>query len=87
MEAGDARTGHSKTFSEANVSHLWRQPAPSFFARKFLPTPRIDAALAARVKAANEGQDPLLTPDVMEQKQPKPGAKSKSSKKKKRVAK
>ena len=54
MEPGDARTGHSKMFTEHDVSYLWSQPAPAFFARKFLPTPRMDAALASRVVVATQ---------------------------------
>ena len=50
MEPGDAKTGHSKSFSDTDVPRLWSQPPPAFFARKFLPTPRNDNALAARLK-------------------------------------
>jgi len=52
MEPGDAKTGHSRMFSEESLTKLWNQPAPSFFARKFLPTPRMDAALTARLRTA-----------------------------------
>lgn len=51
MEPGDAKTGHSKMFNNASLVRLWSQPPPAFFARKFLPTPRMDAALSARLKA------------------------------------
>ena len=52
MEPGDPKTGHSKTFNEQNIPMLWEQPAPALFARKFLPTPRMDTALTARLKEA-----------------------------------
>ena len=57
MEAGDPKTGHSKLFTEADVPRLWQQPAPSFFARKFKPTPAIDKALAERIVAARRHDD------------------------------
>ena len=52
MEPGDAKTGHSKLFREVDVDRLWRTPPPKFFARKFPTTPKVDAALAERIKAA-----------------------------------
>ena len=55
MEPGDAKTGHSRMFREANLTHLWSQPAPFFFARKFPTTPWMDAALTTRIKAAIDG--------------------------------
>jgi hypothetical protein len=53
MEPGDPKTGHSKSFTAENISYLWSQPPPAFFARKFLPTPKMDAALAARIRNAD----------------------------------
>ena len=52
MEEGDAKTGHSKMFKEEDVARLWAQPKPSFFARKFPTTPKIDKALSERIIAA-----------------------------------
>jgi len=52
MEPGDPKTGHSVMFREQDVERLWSKGPPSFFARKFLPTPKIDAALTARLKIA-----------------------------------
>ena len=42
MEPGDAKTGHSKMFTDQDVPQLWAQPKPSFFARKFATTPKND---------------------------------------------
>jgi hypothetical protein len=53
MEPGDAKTGHSKMFVEDDVPRLWAKPAPSFFARKFRPTPQIDKVLTERIAAAS----------------------------------
>lgn len=55
MEPGDPKTGHSKMFTEVDVARLWAQPAPSFFARKFPTTPRVDATLLARLVKAMGG--------------------------------
>ena len=52
MEAGDAKTGHSKMFGEADLPRLWAQGAPSFFARKWPTTPKIDRAIADRIGIA-----------------------------------
>ena len=52
MEPGDPKTGHSKMFTEADVPRLWAQAAPSFFARKFPTTPRMDKALSERLALA-----------------------------------
>ena len=64
MESGDPKTGHAQIFSEHNVSHLWRQPPPFFFARKCLTTPRMDAALAMRMGAVSlsDSQTRMITP-------------------------
>ena len=50
MEAGDAKTGHAKMFQPDDVPRLWAQPKPYFFARKFPTTPKMDQALAGRIK-------------------------------------
>ena len=47
MEPGDAKTGHSKMFTDQDVPRLWAQPKPSFFARKFATTPKILAVKLA----------------------------------------
>lgn len=52
MEPGDAKTGHSKMFREGDVDRLWKTGVPNFFARKFPTTPKMDAALSERIKAA-----------------------------------
>ena len=52
MEPGDAKTGHSKMFTDQDVPRLWAQPKPSFFARKFATTPKNDRALAAPIAKA-----------------------------------
>ena len=52
MEPGDAKTGHSKMFREGDVDRLWKTGTPNFFARKFPTTPKMDAALNERIKAA-----------------------------------
>lgn len=52
MEPGDAKTGHSRMFREGDVDRLWRTGTPNFFARKFPTTPKMDAALSERVRAA-----------------------------------
>ena len=52
MEAGDPKTGHSKMFLDSDVPRLWQQPAPSFFARKFPTTPKMDKALDAAISSA-----------------------------------
>ena len=52
MEEGDAKTGHSRMFYEADLPRLWKQPAPAFFARKFPTTPKIDKAIEARIADA-----------------------------------
>ena len=58
MEPGDAKTGHSKLFREGDVDRLWQVGAPGFFARKFPTTPKMDAALSDRVKAARATEKP-----------------------------
>ena len=52
MEPGDPKTGHSKMFREGDVPRLWAQGPPSFFARKFPTTPKMDKALDAKLNAA-----------------------------------
>ena len=57
MEPGDPKSGHSKMFTDADVSRLWAQPAPAFFARKFPTTLKVDTALTTRLKAATTKEE------------------------------